>query len=259
VAECDDGQVIYLLWRKSTKRENLSIIVGMLKIGRKKLYIRDMRERSYELTPICILDFYVHETLQRQGHGHHLYDFMLKSETVEPGQVAIDKPSDSLLQFMSKHYGLTDPCWQNNNYVVYPVFFDANQLSIVEDKSNGYADSHHHHYASSAKHPISSSPAPTSMPPPTRFERGQLQQHQLPQQASSICSTTPSMPALRNTTGGSGGQPPGTPHRPSAAGIIHGDEPIPERRIAGSDTPQGMKNIRDFGHQSIWLGHQTLW
>lgn len=39
-------------------------------------------------------------------------------------RIAIDKPSDSLLQFMNKYYALTDPLWQSTNYVVYAPFFD---------------------------------------------------------------------------------------------------------------------------------------
>ena len=40
--------------------------------------------------------------------------------------------------------------------------------------------------------------------------------------------------------------------RGSAAGVIHGDEPLPSRRQAGPDTPLGRKNTRDFGHQALW-------
>jgi alpha-tubulin N-acetyltransferase 1 len=47
-----------------------------------------------------------------------------QTEGIGADEVGIDKPSESLLQFMNKHYGLVDPIWQNTNYVVYPGFFE---------------------------------------------------------------------------------------------------------------------------------------
>ena len=52
-------------------------LVGLLKIGRKKLYIFDKPGKHHELTPICVLDFYVHESMQRNGCGRILYEHML--------------------------------------------------------------------------------------------------------------------------------------------------------------------------------------
>lgn len=34
--------------------------------------------RSFQVAPLCVLDFYVHDTLQRQGYGHALFDYMLQ-------------------------------------------------------------------------------------------------------------------------------------------------------------------------------------
>jgi hypothetical protein len=47
-------------------------VVGLLKIGKKKLFLFDDGGIQHELNPLCILDFYIHETRQRQvddGHG----------------------------------------------------------------------------------------------------------------------------------------------------------------------------------------------
>lgn len=39
---------------------------GILKVGRKKLFIRDSKSgKMHEIEPLCVLDFYVHESLQR--------------------------------------------------------------------------------------------------------------------------------------------------------------------------------------------------
>ena len=43
--------------------------IGFLKIGRKKLFIRNESGKIFEISPLCLLDFYVHESVQRQGEG----------------------------------------------------------------------------------------------------------------------------------------------------------------------------------------------
>ncbi|VDK75198.1 unnamed protein product [Onchocerca ochengi] len=128
IINSDDGQVLYLFWQKHPNNENTSIIIGLLKIGYKNLYLMDQSMRSFQVTPLCILDFYVHDTLQRQGYGHALFDYMLQQENSSAENVAIDKPSQSLLQFMNKHYGLNEPIWQVTSYVVYASFFENIKL-----------------------------------------------------------------------------------------------------------------------------------
>ncbi len=60
-----------------------------------------------------------------KGLGLSVFNFLVfQHEGVSPDEVAIDKPSESLVSFMAKHYGLSEPIWQNTNYVVYPGFFD---------------------------------------------------------------------------------------------------------------------------------------
>ncbi len=44
-------------------------IIGFIKVGVKKLFVRDERNNYLEITPLCVLDFYVHESYQRSGHG----------------------------------------------------------------------------------------------------------------------------------------------------------------------------------------------
>ena len=36
----------------------------------------DDREAHNEVEPLCILDFYIHESLQRHGHGRDLFKNM---------------------------------------------------------------------------------------------------------------------------------------------------------------------------------------
>ncbi|XP_043246852.1 proline-rich protein 36-like isoform X1 [Amphibalanus amphitrite] len=103
--------------------DGADICVGFLKVGRKRLFILDSSGGQNEVMPVSVLDFYVHESLQRHGYGRQLFDAMLQTERVEPVHLAIDRPSDKLTSFLAKHYGLRQPCPQMNNFVVYPGFF----------------------------------------------------------------------------------------------------------------------------------------
>ncbi len=44
-------------------------VIGFLKLGVKKLFIHDEVGIMREISPLCVLDFYVHESQQRNGIG----------------------------------------------------------------------------------------------------------------------------------------------------------------------------------------------
>jgi alpha-tubulin N-acetyltransferase 1 len=50
---------------------------------------------------------------------------IIQNEHVTPPLIAYDKPSESLLNFIEKHFSLTDPVWQATNYAVYEQFFKS--------------------------------------------------------------------------------------------------------------------------------------
>ena len=51
--------------------------IGMIKVGTKKLFVRNRSGGIIEMSPISVLDFYVHESVQRGGHGKELFEKML--------------------------------------------------------------------------------------------------------------------------------------------------------------------------------------
>ena len=53
-------------------------VVGFLKVGPKKLFVYDSGGVQREMEPLCVLDFYVCESCQRQGCGRMLFDAMLQ-------------------------------------------------------------------------------------------------------------------------------------------------------------------------------------
>ena len=99
-------------------------VLGMLKVGVKKLFLRDMYYNYHEVFPLCVLDFYVHESLQRQGIGKQLFDYMLNFEKKTPCELAYDRPSPKLKGFLRKHYNLVNEVKQSNNFIVFNEFFD---------------------------------------------------------------------------------------------------------------------------------------
>ena len=70
-----------------------------------------------------MLDFYVHESRQRQGVGKRLFEFMLEHQGVRPHRLAYDRPSPKLLGFLGKHYNLKNYTPQANNFVVFKRYF----------------------------------------------------------------------------------------------------------------------------------------
>ncbi|XP_041768934.1 alpha-tubulin N-acetyltransferase-like [Anopheles merus] len=111
---------IYLMFESNDRN---GFVVGILKVGRKSLYVFDPSGETVNVTAPCVLDFYVHESRQRGGLGRELFEHMLREENIQPDELAIDRPSEKLLGFLQKHYGLSKKIPQMNNFVVYEGFF----------------------------------------------------------------------------------------------------------------------------------------
>ena len=74
-------------------------------MGKKNLFISS-HSGYQEIKPLCVLDFYVHESCQRMGVGKELFEYMLEREGKEPHELGYDRPSAKLLGFLRKNYGL---------------------------------------------------------------------------------------------------------------------------------------------------------
>lgn len=115
--------------------------LGFLKVGSKRLFVAapplfasksnstGVQDAFKEVNPLCVLDFYVHESCQRGGIGKRLFDTMLEQEGVSPAQLAYDRPSPKLLAFLRKHCGLSRFQPQNNNYVIFDEYFARGNAS----------------------------------------------------------------------------------------------------------------------------------
>jgi len=81
--------------------------MGFLRIGVKKLF-HNLGSRWIEISPLCLLDFYVHESSQRSGIGSQLFAHMLEDQKLEAWQIGYDKPTNASISFLRKKYGLSD-------------------------------------------------------------------------------------------------------------------------------------------------------
>ncbi|CAG0921702.1 unnamed protein product [Notodromas monacha] len=124
--------VLYIITKPSEKR-NQGILMGLLKVGYKKLYLLDENGATNEVKPMCILDFYVPEAIQRRGHGKMLFEFMLADLKVSPVHLAIDRPSEKFLTFLKKHYSLDSTIPQAINFVIYAGFYDGRTDQVIKN------------------------------------------------------------------------------------------------------------------------------
>ncbi|BFF97902.1 alpha-tubulin N-acetyltransferase 1 [Drosophila madeirensis] len=127
-----ENQTIYLL--ADTEAGHNGAVTGLLKVGNKDLYLFDEtgQTRKVERAP-SILDFYVHESRQRAGLGKRMFETMLREENWTPLKCSVDRPSEKLLAFFGKHYGLVRTIPQSNNFVLYEGYFNE------ANSSNGHA------------------------------------------------------------------------------------------------------------------------
>ncbi|TMS18148.1 Alpha-tubulin N-acetyltransferase 1 [Larimichthys crocea] len=109
--------------RKSAGRPDLQAHIATVidELGRASA--KDLQGVHIEVEPLCVLDFYIAENLQRHGYGMELFDFMLQHKNLEPVLMAYDRPSPKFLSFLAKHYCLTQSVPQVNNFVVFEGFF----------------------------------------------------------------------------------------------------------------------------------------
>jgi GNAT superfamily N-acetyltransferase len=120
--------------------------VLLWQVGCKTLFVTsEGHPQLREIRPLCVLDFYVHESCQRSGIGRRLFDHMLTEESVVPAKLAYDRPSPKLIAFLRKHFGLSKYVPQTNNFVVFSQYFcegpeRAGRSLKQEDSVDGFSE-----------------------------------------------------------------------------------------------------------------------
>ncbi|KAL3073988.1 hypothetical protein niasHS_006242 [Heterodera schachtii] len=224
-ADSPDEQALYLLWEPLTSDQPTanggpsSRIYGYLKVVRdRRLYLVDGEGRQFVTTPLCVLDFFIHQSVQHQGKGAQLFRAMLKAEgDLGAHRCAFDKPSDEFLHFLARHFSLERPLWQPNSFVVFPSFFEG----IKPEKVSSAADDR--------------------LRPMTALERHRRSVNEQYNGQPPMSSRLSPLPAAQ---------------RDQAGALIHQQQTdnADGRRTTpvAPDTPQGRKVQRDYGHQRIW-------
>lgn len=138
------GHRLYIL-KDPTANNGFGAAVGILKVGLKKLFLLDLQSVQYEVNPVCVLDFYVHESRQRTGCGKRLFEHMMKMEGKMLHHLAIDRPSPKFVSFLKKYYGLRNAITQANNFVIHEHFFsDLQAVGYVPRRSQRLAQNSFH-------------------------------------------------------------------------------------------------------------------
>lgn len=98
-------------------------VIGILKVGKKHLYLYDELDSVHECEPLCVLDFFVKPERQRSGYGKFMFDYMLNDLKVDVNELAIDGPSPKMILFLQRNYGLDHMMRQTNNFAISTGFF----------------------------------------------------------------------------------------------------------------------------------------
>ena len=100
-----------------------SRVEGMMVVGSRTVMYRDDRGKCVDISPLCVVDFYVHDRLQRRGIGIGIFSKMMKSEKIAVNKIAYDRPSPAILQFVSKYFDLWKHTQQSSGVLVYDAYF----------------------------------------------------------------------------------------------------------------------------------------
>lgn len=95
-------------------------VYGYIRAGYRNVYIHTLQDELTQMNLLCVFDFYVHVNVQRMGIGKEIFNmFLYAYNNVKPCYIAYDCPTQAMIDFLHKHYGLTCPIYQHNNMVIY--------------------------------------------------------------------------------------------------------------------------------------------
>ncbi|KAK2713923.1 alpha-tubulin N-acetyltransferase 1-like [Artemia franciscana] len=136
----NSDQFLYILFPCYSSSWEEQLPIGLLKVGRKKLFLMGKNGEQSEAYPVCILDFYIQDEYQRCGFGKQLFDYFLEDTELPACAVAIDRPSSKFLNFLGKHYQLKESLPQPNKFVIFSDFFLHNKVVRCRRESDVLAE-----------------------------------------------------------------------------------------------------------------------
>jgi len=108
-----------------------NILIGYLRTGQRKLFIKDENNNYSTQSPICVIDFFVFKQYERLGYGKELFDRMLLFEKCSACDLGYDRITPKLIKFLLKHYNLSNYITQSNGFVLYSSYFDNKNKRIT--------------------------------------------------------------------------------------------------------------------------------
>ncbi|CAH0401802.1 unnamed protein product [Chilo suppressalis] len=236
--------VLYLL-KDAAANNGKGEVIGLLKVGRKHLFLFDSQDKVCEVEPLCVLDFFVVGDRQRHGYGRVLFDHMLQDMQINPSELAIDGPSPKMEKFLLKNYGITKLIRQSNNFAVSPSFFT--QTGSARNASPDVADAE---AGRNKRTPDNAAPERYATPEPPAPAK--LEVKPSPEMVS---KQAPILEMARPTERPSTlevGPPP-----PAAMGIVGAPSPAPSS--AGSVTSRPDSQLTSRGFFDMKFYHNKLW
>lgn len=120
---------LYLLLKTATSPLLGSTLqpIGFIRVGDRSLFLvkPDTSGGTGRLVHVdpcfCALDFYCR--IRRSGFGLFLFKQALNLHGKTAEKVAFDRPTASMISFLSKHFNLTNPIEQPNHFVIFEKFF----------------------------------------------------------------------------------------------------------------------------------------
>lgn len=95
-------------------------VYGYIRAGYRNVYVHTLQDELTQMNLLCVFDFYVHVNIQRRGIGKEIFNMLLYTyNNVKPCYIAYDCPTQAMIDFLYKHYGLICPIYQHNNMVIY--------------------------------------------------------------------------------------------------------------------------------------------
>ena len=82
-----------------------------------------------EIKPLCLFDLFVYPHYRGLGEGRDLLERVLELEGKQARQLALEKPTKEVLQFVERVFGLRDQVYPPaNGFVVFNDFFEESRV-----------------------------------------------------------------------------------------------------------------------------------
>ena len=110
------------------------LIIGFLVFDFRAILLRNEYNLNYfSKNLLTVSDFYVYKDCQRKNFGKEIFDKLINITYTKPVSMAFENPNKALMNFLYKHYSITNPIRQINNIITYCNFNDNDFNRYLDD------------------------------------------------------------------------------------------------------------------------------